>query len=217
MFLQEHPGSAPTDSETYPLGEKREPKVSPTHASALVALSHTPLEHRLYSAMLVRLQESPIDISITARQLLEITGIRSLSTIRRGLEGLVLKLSVERSAPANGNGKKEHATVYRVYQPYEVVARRRSPDAQSNHQFNLFKEPKSDNGAFDRAMTRVVDNAALSRREAQVTLCCIEGLSNAEIGRRLDVSEQTIKFHLRNVFIKFGVKRRTELISRLLM
>jgi DNA-binding CsgD family transcriptional regulator len=45
----------------------------------------------------------------------------------------------------------------------------------------------------------------------------VEGLTNAEIGLRLLVSEQTVKFHLRHIFIKFGVKRRAELISRLLL
>jgi len=48
-------------------------------------------------------------------------------------------------------------------------------------------------------------------------LCCAEGLTNAEIGARLLITEQTVKFHLRNIFVKFGVKRRAELISRLLM
>jgi DNA-binding CsgD family transcriptional regulator len=56
----------------------------------------------------------------------------------------------------------------------------------------------------------------LSRREAQVALLCMRGLTNADIGRRLRVSEQTVKFHLRHVFIKFGVRRRAELISKLL-
>jgi len=42
-----------------------------------------------------------------------------------------------------------------------------------------------------------------------------EGLTNAAIGTRLQVSEQTVKFHLRNIFVKFGVKRRAELVSRM--
>jgi DNA-binding CsgD family transcriptional regulator len=62
-----------------------------------------------------------------------------------------------------------------------------------------------------------MENTSLSRREAQVALCCVEGLTNAEIGLRLLVTEQTVKFHLRNIFVKFGVKRRGELIFRLLM
>ena len=59
-------------------------------------------------------------------------------------------------------------------------------------------------------------NSNLSRREAQVALACAEGMTNSEIGRRLSIGEQTVKFHLRNIFAKFGVRRRTELISRLL-
>jgi DNA-binding CsgD family transcriptional regulator len=73
------------------------------------------------------------------------------------------------------------------------------------------------NGSFERAVARVAENPLLSRREAEVALCCVEGLTNAQIGNRLDVSEQTVKFHLRHVFVKFGVKRRAELISKLLM
>jgi DNA-binding CsgD family transcriptional regulator len=61
-----------------------------------------------------------------------------------------------------------------------------------------------------------VNGYNLSRREAQVALCCAEGLTNAEIGARLFVTEQTVKFHMRHLFVKFGVKRRGELISRLL-
>ena len=76
---------------------------------------------------------------------------------------------------------------------------------------------KEGNQFFERAIKRVVANNNLSRREVQVALCCVEGLTNAEIGNRLSVGEQTVKFHLRHIFIKFGVKRRTELISRLLM
>jgi DNA-binding CsgD family transcriptional regulator len=49
-----------------------------------------------------------------------------------------------------------------------------------------------------------------------VALCCVEGMTNAEIGARLRVSEQTVKFHLRNIFSKLGVRRRAELVSRLL-
>ena len=43
----------------------------------------------------------------------------------------------------------------------------------------------------------------------------IEGY--AEIGKRLLVSTETVKFHFRRIFLKFGVRRRTELVSRLLM
>ena len=212
MFPQKSSVEEQVDSKTYPLGEKSE-QSDVTNASALVALSHTNVEHRLYSAMLSVRKESPDTNRFTVRSLMGLTGIGSLSTVRRGIEGLLLKLSIDLSR--NGTNKRDQARSYSVYSPNEVITRRRDVGGTSltpyaNHVF------ENGNHAFDRAITRVADNARLSRREAQVALCCVEGLTNADIGKRLSVSEQTVKFHLRNIFIKFGVKRRAELISRLL-
>jgi DNA-binding CsgD family transcriptional regulator len=78
-------------------------------------------------------------------------------------------------------------------------------------------EMQYDNATFHRAIKSVANGYELSRREAEVALSCLEGKTNAEIGARLGVSPETVKFHLRNIFTKFGVRRRTELISRLLV
>jgi LuxR family maltose regulon positive regulatory protein len=48
----------------------------------------------------------------------------------------------------------------------------------------------------------------LSQREQQVLACLHEGKSNKEIARALELSEPTVKFHLKNVFSKLGVSRR---------
>jgi len=200
------------DSETYPLGEKSEQSEA-TNAFALVALSHTPVEHRLYSAMLSVRKESPDTKTFTARSLMNLTGIGSLSTVRRGIEGLLLKMSISKNG--NADHKREPGRAYLVYSPIEVISRR---TAVGGSRLTPYAHHDNGNGnhSFGRAIARVAENSRLSRREAQVALCCVEGLTNADIGRRLNVSEQTVKFHLRNIFVKFGVKRRAELISRLL-
>jgi DNA-binding CsgD family transcriptional regulator len=215
MFPQKNPKVAPVESKTYPLGEKSEHPEN-KYASALVALSHTTVEHRLYSAMLTNSNETGNGTAFTARRLMTLTGIRSLSTARRGLEGLLVKLSIEREEKGNGNGKREQATHYRVYAPEEIITRRREIDQRGTGIYGLSTAGRSDR-SFERALARVAENSMLSRRESQVALCCVEGLTNADIGKRLSVSEQTVKFHLRHVYLKFGVKRRAELISRLLM
>ena len=50
----------------------------------------------------------------------------------------------------------------------------------------------------------------LSEREIMVLKAVARGLSNREIGRELWISEQTVKFHLRNLYRKLGVSSRTE-------
>ena len=50
----------------------------------------------------------------------------------------------------------------------------------------------------------------LTPRELEVLRLAAEGLSNCEIGSRLYVTEQTVKFHLGNIYRKMGIANRTE-------
>src|ERR687894_1750832 len=54
------------------------------------------------------------------------------------------------------------------------------------------------------------DLGALSVRQREILGYVVEGLSNAEIGRRLYLSESTIKQHLRAAYKLLGVSNRTE-------
>jgi len=38
-----------------------------------------------------------------------------------------------------------------------------------------------------------------------------QGLSNKEVGRRLDIAEGTVKLHLHNVYMRLGLRNRTAL------
>jgi DNA-binding CsgD family transcriptional regulator len=216
MLPQKRPTDGPVESKTYPLVEKSE-QADAGNVVALVALSHTPVEQRLYTAMLSFAKEAASPKALTARELMTMTGIRSSSTMRRALEGLLVKLSIDKNGRETGESRRDQAHVYRVYSPGEVITRRKELGGTSLGGYAQVPSSGNGNHVFDKAIARVAENPMLSRREAQVALCCVEGLTNAEIGKRLDVSEQTVKFHLRHIFVKFGVKRRAELISRLLM
>lgn len=54
----------------------------------------------------------------------------------------------------------------------------------------------------------------LTDRELEVLRLVTEGLRNKEIGARLGVSENTAKFHLRNILEKLHAGSRTELAAR---
>ncbi|WP_329119735.1 response regulator transcription factor [Streptomyces sp. NBC_01465] len=53
---------------------------------------------------------------------------------------------------------------------------------------------------------------ALTPREADVLNAVAEGLSNAEIGRRLFIGEATVKTHLLRIFAKLDVSDRTRAV-----
>ena len=50
----------------------------------------------------------------------------------------------------------------------------------------------------------------LTRRELEILRHVAEGRSNQQVGRTLWVTEQTVKFHLTNIYRKLGMSNRTE-------
>jgi two-component system, NarL family, nitrate/nitrite response regulator NarL len=78
----------------------------------------------------------------------------------------------------------------------------------------LLKLPSSDQVIFleqsaiaERALT------ALTDRERQIMRLVCEGLSNKEIGRRLSITDGTIKVHLHHIFQKLEIGNRTALAA----
>jgi predicted ATPase/DNA-binding CsgD family transcriptional regulator len=65
----------------------------------------------------------------------------------------------------------------------------------------------------DRLASGSHSSALLSPREQQVLELIAAGWPNGEIGKRLHVSESTVKFHVTAIFNKLGVNRRTEAIA----
>ncbi|MGZ6561616.1 MAG: LuxR C-terminal-related transcriptional regulator [Solirubrobacteraceae bacterium] len=53
----------------------------------------------------------------------------------------------------------------------------------------------------------------LTDRELAVLRLLARGMSNKDIATRLSLSEQTVKFHLANIYRKLGVKNRTGAVS----
>jgi DNA-binding CsgD family transcriptional regulator len=193
-------------------------ETTPQGAVALLALSHSPVEHALYEALRDATGGDAASCvgSLSLRRLLELTKLGSYTTLRRARAGLVAKLSIDcKRTPADDGGAVEEqaGSFYLVYGPEEIFERRRAAGLDP---YPKEYQSHARGDGFASALERVSRGYDLSRREAQVALCCAEGLTNAEIGDRLCITEQTVKFHMRHLFIKFGVRRRGELISRLL-
>jgi DNA-binding NarL/FixJ family response regulator len=58
------------------------------------------------------------------------------------------------------------------------------------------------------------DETGLSKRELSILEALQSGSSNAAIAKELFLAEQTVKFHLTNIYRKLGVSSRTEAVRR---
>jgi DNA-binding CsgD family transcriptional regulator len=176
-------------------------------------LNHSQVEHQIYEVMLAEVMAAKTRVcAFSLRQLMILTRLPNYSAIRRGLNGLIQKHSIERYKVVGDTNSRQQVTVYFVFTPEEILERNEFVAEHSE----LGKDVESSKAVIGHAMSRIAERNDLSRREAEVAICCAEGLTNQEIGKRLYISEQTVKFHLRHIFVKYGVKRRTELISQLL-
>jgi DNA-binding CsgD family transcriptional regulator len=61
----------------------------------------------------------------------------------------------------------------------------------------------------------MIPDAKLSKREKEVLNLVLQGKSNKQIALSLDISVRTVEFHLKNIYAKFQVDSRIELILEL--
>lgn len=67
----------------------------------------------------------------------------------------------------------------------------------------------------EERLNAFIQKYELSLRETEVLHLIEEGASNGEISAKLFISENTVKFHVRNILKKTGCSNRTELLSAL--
>jgi len=76
---------------------------------------------------------------------------------------------------------------------------------------SLLRDARSKRG---RELPRVVANALLTPKETEVLQLLAGNLSNKKIAQALDVGDQTVKWHLKNMFHKLQAGTRLHLLAR---
>jgi DNA-binding NarL/FixJ family response regulator len=87
------------------------------------------------------------------------------------------------------------------------------------HALRMVTESRTVHFAPPVSTLRVVDlpepePEQLTRREREILALTAEGLSNSQLARKLWVTEQTVKFHLSNIYRKLEVANRTQAAAR---
>ncbi|MBA2460810.1 MAG: response regulator transcription factor [Actinobacteria bacterium] len=133
-----------------------------------------------------------------------ITLIREARLRHPSLKAIVVSMHEEQRYVDSAVEAGAVAYVGKTARPDDLEAAVRGAFANSHH---VQAAPPA---RSSRAATPEPDTPRLTRRELEILQLAAEGLSNAELGKRLCVTEQTIKFHLSNVYRKLGVSNRTE-------
>ena len=78
------------------------------------------------------------------------------------------------------------------------------------HGSDGLSQPETD--VISRAVAGALEPTLTWRQQEIVKLIC-QGLSNKEVGRRLSLSEGTVKIHLHNIYVRIGLRNRTALTA----
>ncbi len=155
------------------------------------------------SQVLPAIRETSPDVVMLDIRMPEVDGLTCLERIRKHYPKVkVVMLSAASDAETVDEARRRGAAGYAVkaISPLELPAVVK--EALAGETFVVRGMPERPEGAEGPA--------GLSERELSVLRALARGLSNKEIGRELWVTEQTVKFHLRNIYRKLELANRTE-------
>jgi len=124
---------------------------------------------------------------------------------------------VEFASPSARRLLREHLGAETVRLPEPIIdwlANRAQPLVIRAEDRVLFVEADQDGSALMLSERPAVAEQ-LTPREWEIMRCVADGLSNAEIARRLWITPSTVRKHLENIFDKVGARSRTAALAKL--
>jgi DNA-binding CsgD family transcriptional regulator len=126
--------------------------------------------------------------------------VGALEEIRAAAPDALLLIVVPERTESVEAGAAAHDAVVCVWPGVVGATRERLPSLSSSPPF----------GEHDDASRGSRPHSPLTSRELETLGWVVQGHTNAWIARKLWVTEQTVKFHLSNIYRKLGVANRTE-------
>lgn len=162
--------------------------------------------------LVARLREDPV----RPTSIIMMTGNPNQDTLSQSLNqgileflfkpfgGSDLRGAVSRAIEANERWRKRVAVLHGV-DPETVL---------TSHGEGVSEEVPPDE--VPRLMQGLVQRHDLTERERETLSLILKGLQNSEIALKLDISSNTVKYHVRNLLMKLGMESRTDLFRSLL-
>jgi len=154
--------------------------------------------------LLVLVDQTDPDVVLLDIRLPDVDGLHCLEQIRERHPDVKIVMLSAYSDPEHIQTALLHGAsgyIVKTVNPRDIpAALRQAVEGSVYHAVGL---PESEVATEVRA-------AGLTERELTILRAVARGLSNPAIGRELWVTEQTVKFHLTNIYRKLGVRNRTE-------
>jgi DNA-binding NarL/FixJ family response regulator len=138
-----------------------------------------------------------------------VAGLKCLQEARKlmpGLRGIVLASSEDEHQIDAALHAGASAYVVKTAHPDDFASAVRQAFSHSVYFAHTTRRPKAQVPDGNAS----ADQADLTKREREILRLAAEGHSNAQLASILWVTEQTVKFHLSNVYRKLNVSNRTE-------
>lgn len=157
---------------------------------------------------LVAAGESSVDVVLMDLAMPGMGGVeatRALKGAHPGLRVVVLTSLGEPDQILAALGAGADGYLFKHAEPEEIAQAIRTAVAGG-----AVLDPKAARALLDSGGLQGNPAQELSDRERQVLMLVVEGLANKQIGRRLGITERTVKAHLTRIYATLGVADRTQ-------
>ena len=162
-------------------------------------------EARIGSQVLPLISQTHPDLALLDLRMPEMDGLTCLDRIRKEhpkVKVVILSVSTDPEVVQTLLNHGAAAYVVKSVNPIDLSSALRQ--ALEGTVFSAVGLPEK------TAQQDAVKAAGLTDRETTILKALARGLSNEAIGKELWVAQQTVKFHLTNIYRKLDVKNRTE-------
>ena len=162
-------------------------------------------EARVGSQVLPLVSQTQPDLALLDLRMPEMDGLACLDRIRKEhpkVKVVILSVSTDPEVVQTVLNHGAAAYVVKSVNPIDLSSALRQ--ALEGTVFSAVGLPEK------TAQQDAVKAAGLTDRETTILKALARGLSNEAIGKELWVAQQTVKFHLTNIYRKLDVKNRTE-------